>query len=436
MNLIFIHGILYVTAGGKGSTVTYTTMDKDRARTFCARKYQTLFLAVILLGLAWSCKAKTASVVSDKFNDPGLDSAGTEKAAPIKVKLKKINAVEGKGCVFAAFHPDGKRWYCAAPGRLYFWENDRFAREVNVDFTLRANFSVSDDGNYLIVDNGIFDLKTETQKEKNEAPPAESTPKKLPFGRSGYQTMASAVTSDMKLLVLEKSFRPPRLLVHTGKDGQITYEPAGPTKPAGPEHFVAVHDVESGEKIAVLCDDMSLGVSKLQLRGHLLALLDWMKGVIYVWNLHSLDKPAAVLELKDKESGYILSFSHDGTRLAAASGQGTVTVWEIGSGKVLAKWSTKRTHLESIAFHPQSGLIATGDGGYVDIWRYDASAASERVLSKTLEASPPVGSESPSSISAKVLALHFSPSGDRLIAGLDFDGGRVIIFKVEILAGH
>ena len=57
-----------------------------------------------------------------------------------------------------------------------------------------------------------------------------------------------------------------------------------------------------------------------------------------------------------------LAFSPDGKLLASATRSGTVELWDVASGKILAKLETKPWAVQ-LAFSPNSKLLAVGTSG-------------------------------------------------------------------------
>jgi WD40 repeat protein len=258
--------------------------------------------------------------------------------------------------------------------------------------------------------------------------------KALPSPSTGYEVTEAALSRDMKTLAATIRFRPPRLIVKTDDEGNTTYTPAGPSEPQGPENFVALYDLKSGKE-TVLTDHHQIGVLKVYLHGDLLAYCDHEKNGVYLWNVKSPEKPAALLTSKHEPIGCVLAFTPDGSLLASAKiDTGDLSVWDTGTGKLLKAWSTGRERIESIAFHPQTLWLAAGDTkGHVDIWRLDKAGKPKTVLKLAVKAEVPSPYDANSPFITEVRALHFSPDGHRLIVGLDLDGSHVMIYSVKLL---
>ncbi|MFO0970442.1 MAG: WD40 repeat domain-containing protein [Gemmataceae bacterium] len=118
---------------------------------------------------------------------------------------------------------------------------------------------------------------------------------------------------------------------------------------------------------------------------------------------------------------FSVSFSHDGKLLAAASGDGTVKVWNITTRALELDLKGHKGQVRSLAFHPRRYLLATGGAdGSVNTWELPRGT----VANSFIGPSGPGGVES----------LAFSHDG-RLLASSGFgQGGKnhaVIIWDVD-----
>ena len=118
-------------------------------------------------------------------------------------------------------------------------------------------------------------------------------------------------------------------------------------------------------------------------------------------------------------------FSPDSRRLATASADRTIRIWEVASGRLAHTLLGHEGHVLSIAFSPDGQHLASGDvEGVVRLW--DARSGQ---LRRVLEGN-----------SALVMSISFSPNGQRLAAG--YADGMLRLWEVKqgalvrTIAGH
>jgi len=79
----------------------------------------------------------------------------------------------------------------------------------------------------------------------------------------------------------------------------------------------------------------------------------------------------------------LAAFTPDGRRLAIADRQGTVRLWEVDTGQLLARLGSHEARVFAIAFDREGRRLATGDGdGGLRLWRTDGGPH-ERLLGLT-----------------------------------------------------
>jgi hypothetical protein len=93
-----------------------------------------------------------------------------------------------------------------------------------------------------------------------------------------------------------------------------------------------------------------------------------------------------------------VAFSPDGSRLASASGDQTIKVWDTASGQVLRTLKGHTGGVRSMAFSPDGSRLASGSDDPIKVW--DAASGQEL---RTLKGHTDV-----------VMSVAFSPDGNRL----------------------
>ena len=93
-------------------------------------------------------------------------------------------------------------------------------------------------------------------------------------------------------------------------------------------------------------------------------------GVIQIWDL-GVEPPVARLRLQGGSEINALAFTADGTRLAAATARGEITIWNAETGDVVTPtWQAHDGGIESLDFNPHDTLLVSGgfDDGVVTGW--------------------------------------------------------------------
>ena len=180
--------------------------------------------------------------------------------------------------------------------------------------------------------------------------------------------------------------------------------------------------------------DASLGETLVTYRGHQAAVndLSWSSlqdriasasddGTVQVWDAQSggdvlVYRGHTKTAIKGKPAALAVAWSPDGTKLASGGADGTAQVWDAGSGTLLSTYSGHFAAVRALAWSPDGKQIASGgDDGGLHVW-----AALTRSTSPIY--SGQVGG---------VTALAWSPDGKQIAwSGLD-DGQNG---SVQILA--
>ena len=123
-----------------------------------------------------------------------------------------------------------------------------------------------------------------------------------------------------------------------------------------------------------------------------------IEGKIMTWNLKTRQAATTALEKWTEESVILDSQA----RLAAAGNErGTVTIWDVATGKVINSSTQHKAEVSSLSFNRQSNLLASADeNGAVIVW--DVMPLKPKMTLKHHES---------------VQSLAFTPDGLRLAAG-------------------
>ena len=200
------------------------------------------------------------------------------------------------------------------------------------------------------------------------------------------------------------------------RDGKLLVSPAH-------DDALVVLDAKTGEELGRLSGKKE-GIGRRQLSPDSKRLFTSSEGSIRVWALPKLD---LVREL-DTSFGSLTVASPDGKCLASAlqgnSGSGPVSVWELGSGKVLRSIDPPGGAAYALAFAPDSNRLViaggpAGTGNKLDLILVDLRTGKETRLIKGFDGS--------------IGQLQFSPDGRSLVA-IEFNNlnpGRLRVWEVS-----
>ncbi|MCX6360987.1 MAG: AAA-like domain-containing protein [Armatimonadetes bacterium] len=165
-------------------------------------------------------------------------------------------------------------------------------------------------------------------------------------------------------------------------------------------------------------------------------------------------------------TGFITSaaFSPNGKRLATASLDGTVRLWDLRGGGQIAAGPDLRSAPKLVAFDPAGGLIATADaGGVVVVWRAEggrteaAFAGSGEVASMAVSPdgrlcavagadgvvriwpmaiNPPAPVATLNTRAGATTTIEFSPDGRRVLIGCDAALQEWVLLPAGSAVGH
>lgn len=96
-------------------------------------------------------------------------------------------------------------------------------------------------------------------------------------------------------------------------------------------------------------------------------------------------------------------FNHQGTKLASASWDGSIRIWEVSNGEQLLTIETETTSWGSMAFDPMDEVLASGgSGGIINLWNVESGRKQGSLQGSGM---------------APVSSIAFNPSGLTLASG-------------------
>jgi WD40 repeat protein len=152
---------------------------------------------------------------------------------------------------------------------------------------------------------------------------------------------------------------------------------------------------------------------------------------IKIWDMESGRLVRSFTGHQDKV--LTLAYSADGRLLASAGLDGTVRLWDAINGRPMASLTSRNRCVQGVAFTPDGRrLIACGEAGIAEMWRTGSvSCRVEGVSERTIEVEPE---------RMPLYAVAVSPDGQTLaLAGLD---GRIRLHDLttgkpqRVLEGH
>ena len=211
-----------------------------------------------------------------------------------------------------------------------------------------------------------------------------------------------------------------RLLPTTGVDDTAAFDPRGRFLAGGsPSGNAQLWDLATGAQVATLATGSSNTVAVTFGQGGTLAALT--PGAIRLADLTAIlatNEPQATLRSGSARPAVSVTFSPDGTLLAAGFRGGPVAVWNVARWTLLGRLQPARGPALSgaVAFSPDGRLLAAGtERGSVVVWEVGLLHA-------------PATFFPPGPANQSIDSVVFSPQGDLLAGGSG--NGSVLLWKV------
>ena len=272
------------------------------------------------------------------------------------------------------FLPDGET--LAIRGHrtgIVLWDvESKQVRETLLKDTRITSFTVLPSGNILAAHSQDNKIKV-WDAEKPDAPIAEFTetdPVRLiwniAFAPTGDLLAVGSREGTICLYDFIRKARLKPLIGHTEHIWLVCFSPDGKRLVSGSDDKIArLWDVESGEEIATLPlgEPHTLMDIAFSPCGNLIA--GGLSGELRLWNAETLTTLFAIPH-PERRAPYALAFSPCGKYLASGTWweegmeKMAIRLWDVASGENIATLWGHPTDIQSIAFSPDSTLLATG----------------------------------------------------------------------------
>ena len=268
----------------------------------------------------------------------------------------------------------GKHWQQGGDRNgIVLWDvESKQVRETLLKDARIASFTVLPSGNMLAAHSENNNVKV-WDAEKPDAPIAEFTetdPVRLiwniAFAPTGDLLAVGSREGAIYLYDFIRKARLKPLIGHTEHIWSVCFSPDGKRLGSGSADRIArLWDVESGEEIATLPLDKPRTLMEITFSPCGNVIAGGMFGELRLWCAKTLTTLFAIPQPQTQEP-YALAFSPCGRYLASGTWwqegmkQMAIRLWDVAIGENIATFCGHPTDIQSLAFSPDSTLLASG----------------------------------------------------------------------------